>query len=200
MGGWHKKRSVMMRYDATASIYDARYAEEQTAKVETALKNIKIEKQWLILDVGCGTGILFDQIADKADAIVGLDFSIETLLQAKERVRKENLRDVQLIQADADNMPFRKEVFNIAFAMTILQNTPNRSETLAEIKRVARNNAFFVITGLKRIFTKQVFQQLLKDSRLSTLVLEDEKLKCYVAVCTNSPMVSSASQEKIRKL
>jgi ubiquinone/menaquinone biosynthesis C-methylase UbiE len=160
---------------------------------------MKIERQWLILDIGCGTGILFDHIADKADAIVGLDLSKKPLLQGKERVRNEGLRNVQLIQADADNMPFRKEAFNATFAITFLQNTPNPSETLTEIKRVARNDAFFVITGLKKIFNKQVFQQLLRDSRLNTLVLEDQNLKCYVAICTNSPMVSCASQKKIRK-
>ena len=189
MRGWQKKRRVMMRYDATASIYDERYAEEQAAKVEAVLKNMKIEKQWLILDVGCGTGILFDHIADTVGEIIGLDFSKKTLLQAKERIRKEMVRNVQLIQADADNMPFHNEVFNTAFAITILQNTPNPSETLAEIKRVERNDAFFVITGLKKIFTKKRFQRLLKNSHLNTLMLQDEKLKCYVAVCINSRIV-----------
>jgi ubiquinone/menaquinone biosynthesis C-methylase UbiE len=196
MGGWQKKRRIMMRYDTTASIYDERYAEEQTAKVEAALKNIKIEKQWLILDVGCGTGILFDHIADRANGIVGLDFSKKNLLQAKERMGKKSLRNVQLIQADADNMPFHKEVFNTAFAMTILQNTPNPSETLVEIKRVVRDDAFLVITGLKKIFTKNGFERLLKNSHLNTLMLEDEKLKCYVAVCTNSRIVGLSARQK----
>jgi demethylmenaquinone methyltransferase/2-methoxy-6-polyprenyl-1,4-benzoquinol methylase len=186
MGGWQKKRRVMMSYDATASIYDERYAEEQVAKVEAALKNVKIKKESLILDVGCGTGILFDHVADSADAIVGLDFSKKTILQAKEHARKESLRDVQLIRADADNMPFRNEVFNMVFAMTILQNTPHPNETLKEIKRVVRNDALLVITGLKKIFTKKGFEQLLKNSQLNTLAFEDQKLKCYVAVCTNS--------------
>jgi ubiquinone/menaquinone biosynthesis C-methylase UbiE len=186
MHGWQKKRRVMMRYDATASIYDGRYIEEQAAKVEAALKHMKIQKRSLIFDVGCGTGILFDHIADKADTIVGLDFSEKCLLQAKERARNKSLRDVQLIKGDADNTPLRKGVFNTVFAMTILQNTPNPRETLAEIKRIARSDALFVITGLKKIFSKEKFERLLKNSGLKTLALEDEKLKCYVAVCTNS--------------
>jgi ubiquinone/menaquinone biosynthesis C-methylase UbiE len=200
MCGWQKKRRVMTRYDTTASIYEERYAEEQVAKVEAALKNMKIEKQSLILDVGCGTCILFDYVADRADPIVGLDFSKKCLLQAKVRIRNKSLRGAQLIQADADNMPFHNEVFNTVFAMTILQNTPNPSETLAEIKRVARNDALFVITGLKKIFNKDVFERLLRNSHLNTLALENEQLKCYVAVCTNSPIVDpSASQREIRK-
>jgi ubiquinone/menaquinone biosynthesis C-methylase UbiE len=183
----------MLSYDATATIYDKRYAEEQAAKIEAALKNVRIEREWLILDVGCGTGILFDYIADEAEGIVGLDFSKKSLLQAKERIRTKSLRDVQLIRADADNMPFYSEVFNTTFAMTILQNTPNPNETLAEIKRVSRNDALFVITGWKKIFTKENFEGLLKNSQLNTLMLEDEKLKCYVAVCTN-PLILGPSK------
>lgn len=198
MLGWHKKRRLMLCYDTTATIYDKRYAEEQAAKVEAALKQVKIEEDWLILDVGCGTGILFDYIADEADGIVGLDFSKKSLLQAKERMRNKRLQDVQLIQADADNMPFHNEVFNAIFAMTVLQNTPNPHETLTEIKRVSENDALFVITGLKKIFTKQGFERMLESSQLNTLVLDDEKLKCYVAVCANSPIVSlSAGRRKI---
>jgi ubiquinone/menaquinone biosynthesis C-methylase UbiE len=189
MLGWNKKRRIMLCYDTTATIYDKRYAEEQAAKIEAALKHVKIEKDWLILDVGCGTGILFDYVADEADGVVGLDFSKKCLLQAKERIRNKQLRNVQLIQADADNMPFHNEIFNTVFAMTILQNTPSPKESLAEIKRVSGNDSLFVITGLKKIFTLECFDRLLKNSQLNTLMLEDEKLRCYVAVCTNSSNV-----------
>jgi len=146
---------------------------------------VRIEKEGLILDVGCGTGILFDQVADQANEIVGLDFSKKCLLQAKERISNKSVRNVQLILADADNMPFHNKVFSTVFAMTILQNMPRPSKTLSEIKRVSRNDAFFVVSGLKKIFTKKSFERLLKDSQLNTLMLDDEKLKCYVAVCTN---------------
>jgi len=116
MSGWHKKRRVIKGYDTTASIYDRRYAEEQAAKVEAALKNVRIEKEGLILDVGCGTGILFDHVADQVDEIVGLDFSKKCLLQAKERISNKSVRNVQLILADADNMPFHNKVFSTVFA------------------------------------------------------------------------------------
>jgi ubiquinone/menaquinone biosynthesis C-methylase UbiE len=201
MSGWHKKLRVMICYDTTASIYDRRYAEEQAAKVEAALKTVRIETEGLILDVGCGTGILLDHVADETIGIVGVDFSKKCLLQAKERIHNKSLRNVQLILADADNMPFHDEVFNTVFAMTILQNMPSPSETLTEIKRASRNDALFVVSGLKKIFTKKGFERLLKNSQLNTLMLEDEKLKCYVAVCTNPPIIGlSAGQKEIRKV
>lgn len=184
MGGWEKKRSVLRRYDVAASMYDARYAEVQTAKIEAGLKYLKKELCGSVLDVGCGTGILFDYVTDNADTIVGLDFSGKTLLEAKKHLRDGNLANVHLIRADADNMPFSDHAFSHVFAMTILQNSPNPIDTLTEIRRVARNDAIFVITGLKKIFNERAFKRLLKNARLKVVGLEKENLECCVAVCT----------------
>jgi len=184
MGGWQKKRTIIRRYDAAANIYNARYATEQTAKIDAALKYLKKESYGPILDVGCGTGILFDRIRDSADTIVGLDFSSKTLLEAEKHLRVGNLASVHLIRADADNMPFGDDVFSHVFAMTILQNSPNPIETLTEITRVAQNHAVFVITGLKKIFSERAFKQLLRNARLEVVGLERENLECCVAVCT----------------
>jgi len=67
MGGWKKKRDIMQCYNVTAHIYDMRYAEEQTCKIKAALKHAKIEKYDVVLDVGCGTGILFDRVCKNAE-------------------------------------------------------------------------------------------------------------------------------------
>jgi ubiquinone/menaquinone biosynthesis C-methylase UbiE len=149
------------------------------------------------LDVGCGTGILFDHIADTADKIVGLDFSGKTLLEAKRRLRAGNLANVHLIRGDADNMPFRDEVFSHVFALTILQNSPDPVETLAEITRVAQNHAVFVVTGLKKIFNERTLRQLLRNTGLKIARLEKEGLKCYVAVCMKLP--SSRQLARVRR-
>ncbi|MCK4439381.1 methyltransferase domain-containing protein, partial [Candidatus Bathyarchaeota archaeon] len=119
MSEWDKKRDVMQRYDLTAHIYDMRYAEEQTAKIEAAMEIIDVEKGSLVLDVGCGTGVLFNHVANKAKAIVGLDISKEILLQAKERARK--FSNAHLILADADNMPLEEGMFSHVFALTLVQ-------------------------------------------------------------------------------
>jgi len=183
MSIWDKKRDVMYRYDVTARIYDMRYAEEQTVKIEAALKHMKV-KACMVLDAGCGTGILFSYVADKARTIVGLDVSKKTLIKAKERAKDH--ANVYLVCADVDNMPVEDRVFDRVFAMTLIQNTPNPAETLNQIRRVATDNALIVVTGLKKIFTRSVFQQLLKKAGLNNVAMENEGLKCYVAVCTKT--------------
>jgi ubiquinone/menaquinone biosynthesis C-methylase UbiE len=182
MDGWKKKRQIMRRYNATASIYDKRYAEEQAAKIEAALQHVKISKNDCVLDVGCGTGFLFDYVADKASITIGLDISKKSLLEAKQRAK--NSGNVNLVLADADNMPFKDKLFSRVFAFTVVQNVPDPARMLTEIRRVSKDNATFVVTGLKKLFYQEAFEGLLQEAGLSIIVLDDaEKLKCYVAVC-----------------
>jgi len=182
MSEWNKKRGVMHRYDLTAHIYDMQYAEEQTAKIEAALEGLKMEKHSLVLDAGCGTGLLFGYVADKAEATVGLDISRKILLQTKKRVK--NFQNIHLILADADNMPLKENIFSHVFGITLIQNMPNPAKTLNEIRRVAKDDAVIVITGMKKAFALEEFEELLRDAGYNIIALKDESLKCYVTVCT----------------
>lgn len=185
MSGWQKKRRVMRRYDLTAEMYDSRYAEEQTAKIIAALKNLT-EPNGPILDAGCGTGLLFDYVTDKTRLTVGIDISKKTLMLALRRLRDLKISNVFLVQADVDNMPFDNNVFGRIFSITVLQNSPDPGRTLAEIKRVGKHEVVFVITGLKSIFGEGAFRRLLKNAGMRILAFEDNDLKCYVAICANS--------------
>jgi ubiquinone/menaquinone biosynthesis C-methylase UbiE len=181
MNEWRKKRRIMRSYDATAHIYDTRYAEEQAAKIEAALDDLCIDKHSLVLDAGCGTGILFDYVAKTVEEVVGFDISKKALLQAKKRTK--NLENINLIKADADNMPLKEDIFAYVFAITLMQNVPSPAKTLEEIKRVARDNAIIVVTGMKKVFTLKSFEDMLANACLKIVALKEEGLKCYVAIC-----------------
>jgi len=186
MNEWNKKRDTMQYYNLTAKSYDELYADEQRAKIETALKRVRIDENSLILDCGCGTGLLFEYVADKAKIVVGLDISRGLLEKAKKRAK--NFDNVCLVLADADNQPFKDSVFDGVFAVTMLQNMPNPEKTLAELERVAGENAFLVVTGLKRKFSLASFEALLRRIKLNIVetLNGDASLKCYVAVCVKS--------------
>jgi len=181
MSEWDKKRDTMQHYDLTANIYDTQYAEEQEAKIEAAMKGLNIEQHGLVLDAGCGTGLLFNHIADKADEVVGLDISREILSQAKKRAKK--FQNVHLIWADADNTPLIDNAFSHVFAITLVQNMPDPVKTLNEVKRVAKKDAVIVVTGLKKKFTVEIFEELLHKVGLKVIEIRNGNLKCHVAIC-----------------
>lgn len=177
-----KKRGVMRSYDRLAAVYDAQYAEEQNAKIKTALNHLDLKGDSLVLDAGCGTGLLFEHIGGSIKLLVGLDISSKILEKAKNRAKR--FPNVALIRADADFLPFSNDVFDGIFAISLLQNTPNPILTLYEMKRVGKHPSIIVVTGLKKEFSKKAFKELLIKAGLGTFIMDsEEQLKGHVAVC-----------------
>ena len=184
MQTWKQKRSHMQHYDMQAKIYDKQYIGEQNAKIETALKNMKFSLKECVLDIGCGTGFLFPYLTKKVGFLVGIELSSRELQEAKKRAKKAH--NIFLVQADADNLPFRDHIFDKAFIISVLQNMPEPKKTILEMKRANKLEASFIVTGLKKKFGSESFCELLKNARLEVVIFnDDEQLKGYVVVCVN---------------
>jgi ubiquinone/menaquinone biosynthesis C-methylase UbiE len=182
MAEWNKKREVMRHYNTLVPVYDAQYGEEQDAKMKAALSSINLKKDSLVLDAGCGTGLLFKHVGRSVKLLVGLDMSSRILKEARKRAKQ--LPTIAVVRADADFTPFQNNVFDATFAITLLQNVPDPLVTLREMKRVSKDRAFIVITGLKKEFSREAFVKLLQRAGLEVSVMESSgELKGHVAVC-----------------
>jgi ubiquinone/menaquinone biosynthesis C-methylase UbiE len=187
MRGWNEKYGSIDYYDHIAPFYDQLYNDEQKAKIDIALRHTNIMKESAILDAGCGTGFLFKCLSEKVRLLVGLDTSPGILKEAKKLSK--SFRNVNLIRADADFMPFPEGIFDAVFALTLLQNMPNHLWTLNELKRVGKASSIFVITAFKKFrkyrhFVQTTFVALLDTAGFEVSVIENnEKLKDFIAIC-----------------
>jgi len=182
MREWSKKLEVMRNYDSSAKVYDAQYAEEQDAKIKAALSHLNLEESSLVLDVGCGTGLLFEHLGNSVKLLMGLDLSSGILKEAKKRTKR--FPRTALIRADADFAPFPNGIFDGVFAITLLQNMPNPPLTLQEIRRVSKASSIFVVTGLRKAYSHDAFKGLLEKAGLEVQIVEiDGRLRGYVALC-----------------
>jgi ubiquinone/menaquinone biosynthesis C-methylase UbiE len=186
MDEYRQKLRHLRYYNCAARFYDELYGEEQNRKIEAALRKLNRVKGVSVLDLGCGTGLLFQRIQAQVEVLVGVDFSRSMLKVLGKSERGTNLAD--LVAADADYLPLRPDLFDLVFAMTLLQNMPNPTHTLREMRRVARTNALVVITGLRNIFDKQLFLDFLHTAELEILALSSSPaLKCHLAICRSLP-------------
>jgi ubiquinone/menaquinone biosynthesis C-methylase UbiE len=176
----------MKRYDVTWDSYDQQYSSEQDAKYKAALNTLNSQSApGIVLDVGCGSGLFFSQIANKADMTVGVDITHNLLLKAKTIAK--TFPNVHVIQADADHLPFKTGVFDLVFCFTVLQNMPKPKETLLEFKRQGKPDGKIVVTGLKKAFELTIFLDLFEAAGLRMLsFVDDDTLRCYIAVTSTS--------------
>ena len=182
MDEWRKKRGLVIHYNQTAASYDTQYAKEQRAKMEAALGTVALKKDSLMLDMGCGTGLLFGHIADKSRLLVGVDVSNRLLKQAQRRAKQH--ANITLVQADADHTPFKNRSFHNVFAITLLQNTPNPTATLREIVRIAKPEATIMLSILKKKSSRKLIEELLEKAQVDLTPLETgAEIKDHIITC-----------------
>ena len=124
-------------YNIIAKSYNELYEEEQLKKLKIISTILKIKKDDNLLDLGAGTGIstnYFDCIS------YGIEPSINMIKNGKGN----------LINASAEQLPFKSNVFDVVISVTSFHNFSNFDKAISEIKRVAKNKSRILITVLKK--------------------------------------------------
>jgi 2-polyprenyl-3-methyl-5-hydroxy-6-metoxy-1,4-benzoquinol methylase len=86
------------------------------------LKNTKtyLNATDVVLDYGCGTGLLCNEIAGNVKQIYAIDISSKMLDIAKRRAVERNIDNVEFAQADISDTRYKRESFDVILAFGIL--------------------------------------------------------------------------------
>ena len=107
--------------------------------VASVLALLHIELKHRLLEIGFGSGVGIALAARTAAAVAGVDPSREMVAQASARNRAAILAGrVDLRRANADDLSFRDDDFDIAFAINSMQVWPDKVAGLNEIRRVLK--------------------------------------------------------------
>lgn len=141
------KREIISNYDNTARIYDEQYREEQSLKISFTLKRVMPKVSDIVMDVGCGTGMLFEYLHDYK-LLVGVDPSTNMLKKAKRRTRKGS--NMELVLGDIEALPFRGDSTDVVYCISVLQLMNDPRNGLEEILRVLKKKGSFAVTLIRK--------------------------------------------------
>src|SRR6266571_369414 len=92
-----------------------------------------------VLEVGFGAGTDFIQWLRAGALASGVDLTEEALDNLIHRIRIYGLPKPESVQvADAENLPFPSDSFDLGYSWGVLHHTPNPEKALAELVRVVR--------------------------------------------------------------
>lgn len=117
---------------------------------EELLKRSGLRARQKVLEVGCGTGfytVKASEIAEEGE-IYAIDIQDSATTKTSKKLEEKKVRNVMLVMADAQSLPFREEIFDIGFLVTVLGEIPNRDVALKELYRVLRRDGSLSITEL----------------------------------------------------
>src|SRR5947207_3383634 len=100
-----------------------------------------------ILEVACGRGGFVKELAGSRARVTGCDFSLAALRFGKEKLRAlGNGTSTELIQSDAQALPFADESFDLVVSCETIEHVPDVKKALREMWRVARPGGKLFLT------------------------------------------------------
>lgn len=142
------KQAVSDAFGALAPFYDAWY-QTPVGKYVWAVESATIKAllpsrlQGVIFDIGIGTGMSLALLSSESSQIVGIDIAWEMLGVVYQKSRQ--LTSLHLVLADGEELPFRKEVADFTFSMTVLEFVSNANQFLREICRSLSTNGWLLL-------------------------------------------------------
>ncbi|MBQ5777802.1 MAG: class I SAM-dependent methyltransferase [Oscillospiraceae bacterium] len=195
------KQDVIKFFDACAPTWDAEMIKSDEI-IEDILNRAGIREDTRLLDVACGTGVLFPYYAARGADVCGVDISPEMV-----RIAKHNFPDIEVICADATEISF-PEGFGAVMVYNAFPHFPDpRAAVRALSSHLAPGGVLSVAHGMGRDMinrhhegaASKVSRKLMKASSLaeifsefldvSTVVDEpDRYIVCGICKKTNYPV------------
>lgn len=137
-------RSNQAFYDQISPIYDEVFVEhrvhaETIARLLCELYQNK-KQQTLILDLGCGTGMVSKLLTEKGFTTIGLDESFESL-----RILVKQKPGIPVLQARGENLPVRNRSFQSVVCLGVWRHFPDSQIVLDEIARILHKDGVLIV-------------------------------------------------------
>ncbi len=125
-------------FDRLAEEWDYTFTAEDLDRLRHLVGKIGVTEGMHILDLGCGTGILFDMLrraVGDSGSVTGVDFSTEMAQKAR---RNFPFPNVEVVDADAVALPFIDSTFDMIVAFASFPHFSNQQRALDEAHRVLK--------------------------------------------------------------
>ena len=107
------------------------------------------------LEVGCGGGILTEEIRKMGFTTTGIDPSAESLHTAVNHAKANGL-DIQYDKGTGENLPYANNAFDCVFCCDVLEHVQDLPKVISEIARVLKPNGVFFYDTLNRTFISKL--------------------------------------------
>jgi ubiquinone/menaquinone biosynthesis C-methylase UbiE len=118
-----------------------RYATQPYAE---SLCKFKAFRGKSLLEIGCGLGTDLLQFARNGALVTGVDLTEESVALAQKRFELYGVQGT-FRTADAENLPFADNSFDVVYSFGVLHHTPNTQKAIDEVYRVLKPGGDIVI-------------------------------------------------------
>jgi 2-polyprenyl-6-hydroxyphenyl methylase/3-demethylubiquinone-9 3-methyltransferase len=104
-----------------------------------------------VLEVGCGGGLISEELAQRGAIVVGIDPSPGALETARNHTRQSGLgQNTYFEQGYAEALPYADGSFSVIVCLDVLEHVSNLNATIREIARVLAPGGVFIFDTINR--------------------------------------------------
>ena len=133
-----------------------------TIIVEDVLTKLPVGGNDIVLDVGCGTGIVTSVLAEHCRAIVALDAGAQVVEVAREAARAKGVGNVTYCRGNALALPFRENAFDHVLMYAVIHYLEDKAQVhqcVAELVRVCKPGGSILIAEVPDAGARHEFDQ-----------------------------------------
>ena len=118
----------------------------------TIIERSGIEPGMTVMELGCGSGAYTTYVArvvGEKGEVYAVDVQSAMLRQLEQklaRAENQDIRNVELKEASAYELPFADDFFDLVYMVTVLMEIPDRGRALREVKRVLKPGGTLAVT------------------------------------------------------
>lgn len=149
----HRKAHVIASRIEASSFFGRRHAEWDTLRREWFGEQFLcagiaalLPRDFVVADLGCGTGPALIELAPVARQVIGVDR--EPLMIEAARARTRGLPNVTVTLGDLDALPIEDHTLDAAICMLVLHHVGDLVPVFREAARVLKENGQFVIVDM----------------------------------------------------
>jgi ubiquinone/menaquinone biosynthesis C-methylase UbiE len=145
----HYKKVEREVYSTTATSYDKYGGNTFRAYARHLLDGARLKPGQQVLDVACGPGIpslMAAPLVAPHGAVVGIDLAPGMVELAERKAEEAGLTNVTFREADAEDLPFQNNSFDVVLCNHGLVHTTDRVKALQEMRRVLKKGGIIAIS------------------------------------------------------
>ncbi len=163
------------------------------------LELFKIGKGKYVLEIGVGIGLDFLEWVKNGAFATGVDLTENAIETTRKRISENNLSldKINLHTADAENLPFNDDTFDIVYSCGVLHHTPNTNKAFQEAYRVLKKGEKFY-GMVYNTYSWVVLMLWIRYSLLTGKIFQSPKKAVFLHL--ESPGTKVYSKSEFRKM
>ncbi|MBA2344368.1 MAG: methyltransferase domain-containing protein [Rubrobacter sp.] len=139
------KRGISARFGAAAGNYVSSAVHAQGDDLPRMVELARLEGSERVLDVATGGGHTALAFAPHVKEVVASDLTPDMLAAAQTFIQSRGVENVRFELADAENMPFGDDSFDVVTCRIAAHHFPNPGNFVAEVARVLKPGGRFLL-------------------------------------------------------